>query len=143
MGLSENPGEIPGWGPVISDIARQVVSEEPDAEHRVIVTDPDTGAVLWNGITRRRPNTGQKRHVQTRNPTCVFPGCRMPASDCDLDHTQAWSEGGPTLIDNLAPGCRHDHRLKDKGWTLERVRPGNYRWTSPLGHTYINGTDLP
>jgi hypothetical protein len=142
-GLSENPGEIPGFGPVIADVARQVAESQPDSEWRYTITDP-TGAVIHNETTRRRPSTSQLRHVEARNPTCVFPGCRMPASDCDLDHTHAWAEGGPTDTHNLAPLCRYDHRLKHQaGWKQETNRPGAYTWTSPLGHTYTVGPDPP
>jgi hypothetical protein len=142
-GLTDNPGELNGYGPVIADIARQVAENQPDSEWRYTITDP-TGAVIHNGTTRRRPTTHQQRHVQARNPTCVFPGCRMPATECDLDHTRAWAEGGPTDTHNLAPLCRYDHRLKHQtGWKQETSRPGTYTWTSPLGHTYTIGPDPP
>jgi hypothetical protein len=40
---------------------------------------------------------------------------------------------------NLAPLCRFHHRLKTHGgWTYERIAPRTFRWTSPLGHVYIN-----
>ena len=135
-GLDENPGEIPGWGPVLADIARQIVDEQYDSEWRITVTDQDQSTGVFT--TKRRPTTSQRRHVEARNPTCVFPGCRMPADQCDIDHHQAWIEGGPTSTDNLGPLCRHDHRAKhENGWKLEQTRPGVYKWTSPLGHTYI------
>lgn len=141
-GLSEAPGELNGYGPVIADVARQVVLDQPTSPHRVTVTEH--GEPVWTGTTRRRPNAHQTRHVETRNPTCVFPGCRMPASDCDLDHTNDFARGGPTTVNNLAPLCRHDHIGKHKrGWQLERIGPGRYRWTSPLGHTYHTGPDPP
>ncbi|MGH8871763.1 MAG: HNH endonuclease signature motif containing protein [Acidimicrobiia bacterium] len=60
----------------------------------------------------------------------------MPATECDLDHIHPWALGGPTSTRNLAPDCRHDHRLQGKGWTVKRIRPGIYRWFSPLGHIY-------
>jgi hypothetical protein len=141
-GLNENPGELRGYGPVISDIARQVASEQSDSEHRFTVTE--NGAPVWTGTTRRRPTTHQKRQVAARNRTCAFPGCRMPAGESDLDHTHAWAEGGPTKVENLAPLCRHDHQLKHRaGWKLERTGVGEYQWTSPLGHTYTTGSDPP
>ncbi len=135
--LDDKPAEIPGWGPVIADIARQLVAEQTDAEWRVTVTDPDSGEVVHNGTTRRRPTAEQKRHVESRHPTCIFPGCRMPAAESDLDHRHAWSEGGETEPANLAPLCRRDHRLKHHGWETRKVRPGVYRWISPLGHVYL------
>jgi hypothetical protein len=105
-GLSQNPGTIPGWGPVIADIARQIVEEQPSSRWRITVTETDNGQVLWTGLTKRRPNTNQQRLIETRQPTCVFPGCRMPSTECDFDHTQPWAHGGPTTVDNLAPLCR-------------------------------------
>ncbi|MEX2652827.1 MAG: DUF222 domain-containing protein [Acidimicrobiia bacterium] len=134
-GLDDHPGGLKGYGPVIADIARQVAESQFDSEHRVTVTEH--GAPIWTGTTRRRPTTHQKRRVQVRDPHCVFPGCRICAGESDLDHTIAFSEGGPTETENLAPLCRHDHRLKHQtGWKLERTKPGVYQWTSPLGHTY-------
>jgi hypothetical protein len=141
-GLDDNPGELRGYGPVIADIARQVASEQSEAEHRVTVTE--NGTPVWTGTTRRRPSTHQQRQVEARNPTCVFPGCRMPSAESDLDHTHAYSEGGPTEPENLAPLCRHDHQLKHTpGWKLKPTTPGHYQWTSPLGHTYTTGPDPP
>ncbi|MBT8217634.1 MAG: HNH endonuclease, partial [Acidimicrobiia bacterium] len=67
---------------------------------------------------------------------CVFPGCRMPATTCDLDHTTPHSQGGPTTPTNLAPLCRHDHRIKHTGWTYHPQEDGTYHWTSRLGATY-------
>jgi hypothetical protein len=134
-GLAEEPGELRGFGPVIADIARQVTEEQPDSEWRYTITD-DEGQVVHNGTTRRRPTVAQARQVEARNPTCVFPGCRMPASACDLDHNQAWSAGGPTDVENLAPLCRHDHVIRHRGWAIKQPRPGSFQWTSPLGHRY-------
>jgi hypothetical protein len=134
--LDDNPAEIPGWGPVIADIARQVVDEQDRAEWRVTVTDPESGDIVHIGTTRRRPTAAQRRKVEAVALTCVFPGCRMPARDSDLDHRNAWADGGPTREDNLEPLCRHDHQLKHAGWKLERLETGEYHWTSPLGLKY-------
>ena len=142
VGLADNPGQIPGWGPVIADIARQAAVHS--SQWRVTVTDPDTKQPVWSGTTRRRPSADQQRRVETRSPTCVFPGCRMPATECDLDHTLAWAEGGPTNIVNLAPLCRHDHRLKHQAhWQLEQSGPGRFTWTSGLGHVYATNGQPP
>jgi hypothetical protein len=134
--LDDNSAEIPGWGPVIADIARQTITEQTDTEWRYTVTDPQTRQVTHNGTTRRRPTTTQKRQIQAQSPTCVFYTCRMPSGDCDIDHRQAWADGGTTEHPNLAPLCRHDHQLKHHGWTVETFTPGIYVWTSPLGLQY-------
>ena len=135
--LSDDPGELAGYGPVIADIARQIAENQPQAEWRWTLTHPDSGLVVDNGITRRRPTVRQRRHVEARNRTCVFPGCRMPAINCDLDHRRPWAHGGPTHTANLAPLCRHNHNTKHRcGWTYQKLPNGDYLWTSRLGHTY-------
>ena len=135
--LADDPGELAGYGPVIADIARQIAEDSPRAEWRWTLTHPDTGQVIDNGTTRRRPTAAQRRHLQARNRHCVFPGCRMPAIDCDLDHRQQWAHGGPTKVANLAPLCRHHHNLRHhSGWNHQALPNGDHLWTSRLGHTY-------
>ena len=143
-GLSEAPGELAGFGPVIADIARQVAERQPEARWRYTVTDPDSGQVLVNGVTRRRPTAGQRREVEARDRTCVFPGCRMPAAQCDLDHRVPWSQDGPTTVENLVPLCRHDHRIRHQAeWTHQALPDGDHQWTSRLGHTYTTSGRSP
>ncbi len=136
--LADTPGELAGYGPVIADVARRVVAEHTGAEWRYTVTSPDSGAVIACGITGRRPVAGQRRAVQTRNPTCVFPGCRMPATHSDLDHRTPHARGGDTAVDNLAPLCRHDHCAKHAyGWTYRRLPNDDIEWTNPLGRATV------
>ena len=143
LGLAEDPGEIPGWGPVIADITRQLVNNSEKAEWRFGITHHDQ--LLDMITTRRRPTKSQQRIVETRNPTCVFPGCRMPARQSDLDHQNPWAITHRTHTSGLEPLCRHHHQLKHRAWKLEThpSRPGSYQWTSPLGHTYTTGPDPP
>ncbi|HEX3336717.1 MAG TPA: HNH endonuclease signature motif containing protein, partial [Jatrophihabitans sp.] len=70
--------------------------------------------------------------------TCLFPGCRRPATDCDQDHRRDHARGGRTEAGNLAPGCGHDHDLKTRrGWRLTRRTQHTYLWTSPLGRRHL------
>jgi Domain of unknown function (DUF222) len=135
--LASHPGELNGYGPVVADIARQVTEQLDDAEWRFTVDDTATGELVADGVTRRRPSSVLRRRVETRNPTCVFPGCRMPSVDCDLDHTRRWADGGQTTQHNQAPLCRYNHIIKDQlGWRYRKLSNGDYEWTSRLGHTY-------
>lgn len=144
MNLSESAGHLTGYGPVIADVARQVTEQQEHGEWRFTVTHPDSGQPIHNGITQRRPAAGQRRHVEARNPTCIFPGCRMPATGCDLDHRIPWSENGPTNPINLAPLCRHDHGNRHHcEWTYQSLPNGDYQWTSRLGHTYTTSGRSP
>ena len=143
-GLSDASGDLNGYGPVIADIARQVADQQQDTKWPWTITHPDTGQPLHTGITRRRPNTRQQRIARTRNRSCVFPGCRMPSTQCDLDHTKPWAEGGPTEIDNLAPLCRYHHNIKHRhGWTYTTLPNGDHLFTSKTGHTYTTTGQSP
>jgi hypothetical protein len=90
--------------------------------------------------------------VILRDGTCCFPGCRVDARNCDLDHIQAYippDDGGPpgqTTPDNLACLCRRHHRLKTfTAWTYQAIRTTTgtrgYAWTSPHGHRYLTHPD--
>jgi hypothetical protein len=143
-GLAEDPGDLAGFGPVIADIARQVTEQQQRAQWRYTITDPETELVIQNGTTRRRPTAHQERHVEARNPTCIFPGCRMPSFNCDLDHRIQYAHGGPTTVQQLVPLCRHHHMLRHhSAWTHTPLPDGDHKWVSLFGHTYTTSGRSP
>ncbi|VEG46275.1 protein of uncharacterised function DUF222 [Mycolicibacterium flavescens] len=74
--------------------------------------------------------------VRCRDLTCRFPGCDVPATACDLDHTIAYP-AGPTQASNLKCLCRHHHLLKTfASWRDRQYRDGRIEWTSRHGQTY-------
>lgn len=135
--LADRPGDLGGYGPVVAEIARSVADRSGDSGWRYTITDPDSSLPVATGSLRRRPTSAQRRHVEARDGTCVFPGCRMSAVECDIDHRIPHEHDGPTLVDNLVALCRHDHRMRhEHGWTHRALPGGDYLWTSPLGTTY-------
>jgi Domain of unknown function (DUF222) len=135
VGLEERAAELAGWGPVVADIARQL-TQRHGPSWRVTVTDED-GGIVHSGVTRRRPSVQVQRLVESRDPTCVFPGCRRPSTTCDLDHRIRVVDGGGTDPDQLVPLCRHDHVIRHRhGWSHRRNPDGTHTWTSPLGVNY-------
>jgi hypothetical protein len=134
-GLDDQPGELRGYGPVVAEIARRAA--EASSRWASATTDAH-GVPVSIGPVRRRPVAASRRQVEATYPRCVFPGCRMPARSCDLDHTVEWSSGGPTDASNLAPLCRHDHVVRHRGWSYRMVDGGDVEWTSPLGSTYTS-----
>ncbi|KAE8762600.1 HNH endonuclease signature motif containing protein, partial [Georgenia thermotolerans] len=66
---------------------------------------------------------------------------------CQLDHTNPWSQGGTTSEDNLGPICTGDHLLKTTGlFHVRQPTPGVFAWRTPSGHAYrrdIDGTTIP
>ncbi|MFP3881955.1 MAG: DUF222 domain-containing protein [Actinomycetota bacterium] len=141
-GLSNEPGELDGYGPVISEIARKTVRENTDGEWTFTVTD--NGRPVATGTLAHRPTTSQRRRVAADYPTCVMVGCRQPAHQCDLDHRHPYAQGGTTCTTNLAPSCRYHHMTRHHtNWTYQRLPDGDHQWTSPLGHTYTKRRGPP
>lgn len=139
--LANNPAHIPGYGPVAAEIARK--HAETQADCRWEFTIRDNGKILSTGTVRRRPTRAMKRTIRAHYPTCVWPGCRMPACESDLDHRNPWAQHGKTNVRNLGPLCRYHHMLRTKGWAYTRHEDGTHQFTSPLGHTYTTGADPP
>jgi hypothetical protein len=84
-----------------------------------------------------QPSRTLRHLIQIRNPTCTGPGCRRPATRCDLDHVTPYDQGGKTCECNLHPACRHDHHTKQvPGWTLTTPAPGTLTWTTPGNRTH-------
>jgi hypothetical protein len=141
-GLDEKAGEIPGMGPIIAEMARTIAHEQTAVEWRYSVVED--GQLIGNGVLRRSPDAAQRRRILARFDNCVAPGCRMPSSDCDIDHTVAYMAGGPTTDCNLSPICRYHHRAKhEASWDLTRLDDGDHEWTSPMSHTYLTSGRPP
>ncbi|HSM02317.1 MAG TPA: DUF222 domain-containing protein [Acidimicrobiia bacterium] len=144
--LTETPGELAGYGPVVADIARQIAEAQANGEWRYTIFDPETGLPVHSGTTTKRRHTAsQRRSVQTRERVCYFPGCRTPATECDLDHRVPWSRRRQTSAGGSDPGCRHDHLTVRHaiGWRHQILPNGDHLWTSPLGHHYTKSGRPP
>jgi hypothetical protein len=157
-GLSDQPGWIPGIGPVTAHQSRELAGTSPDGAcqcgralpgatgsgsdttWRRLITDPRTGGLLDIAERRYRPSAGLERAVRARDVTCRFPGCRRSAATTgtgtDLDHVIPWPDG-QTSADNLAALCRHHHRLKHSpNWHAHLHPDGTMTWTTPGGRTF-------
>ncbi|WP_162605626.1 HNH endonuclease signature motif containing protein [Jiangella ureilytica] len=134
IGLSDEPGELDGYGFITAQIARTLAAE---GVWTWLTTDPGTGHLLDLGRTRYRPTKALADFVAARDRTCRTPGCHRPARACDLDHIEPFTTGGSTCAANCHALCRTHHLLKHHAnWTVTRHPDGTTRWTSPTGHTY-------
>ena len=136
LGMSDAPGELPGYGPLPAGIARQL-ADQPNSTWRRILTDPLSGALVEVG-DRRFPSPAQVRHVKARDRRCIFPGCGRPAAHCDVDHTLDYAIGGRTLRTNMGSLCRRHHMLKHSaaGWSLKQTGDGKFTWRTPGGRKH-------
>ncbi|MDQ1122573.1 hypothetical protein QE412_001146 [Microbacterium trichothecenolyticum] len=133
LGVGAEPAVLDGHGPIDLDTARRLAGQTTSWVR--VLTHPLTGVPLALDRSTYRVPTALRRWLGVTSPTCVFPGCGRSARECDLDHLTAWAEGGVTDDDNLAPECRHHHRLRhETRWDPSRdPDTGDLRWTSPLG----------
>ncbi len=121
LGADDAPATLDGYGPIDLDTARHLAGEATSWIR--VLTHPVTGVPLALDRTRYRVPTALRRWLGIMSPTCIFPGCGRAARDCDLDHLRAWAEGGPTDDDNLAPECRHHHRIRHETLWSPAVDP--------------------
>lgn len=99
--------------------------------HRLL-TDPITGHALT--VDTRKPTAEMRRFLQARDQTCIFPGCRRPATQSELDHTHPWAAGGKTSVGNMAHLCVRHHTLKhQKPWRCRHKGNGDMEWIPPFG----------
>jgi hypothetical protein len=201
-GMSAQPGEVAGFGPVDAATARGLAGSaaaDPTVRWCLTLTGPD-GQVIGHGCAVRRgppggpgpgggrespadaggagrgrlrsatglhlviragplasgtcrheresagykPSTALRHLIEVRDQTCVFPGCRRPAAQCDGDHTVAHKRGGRTCECNLVMLCRFHHKIKQiRGWRLVQAEPGVLHWVTPAGRTYAVRSGVP
>jgi Domain of unknown function (DUF222) len=84
------------------------------------------------------PSKALADFVRCRDLTCRWPGCDRPAYECDLDHTVAYADGGPTHASNLKCYCRTHHLVKTFwGWRDRQLADGTVILTAPGGQTHV------
>ena len=131
LGLSENPGQLSGYGAIPAAVARELAA---DGKWRKFITDPTTGNLLDFGRESYLPPQALRDFLLARDKTCRFPGCRRSGVKGEIDHAIPWEEGGETSRSNLGVLCKRHHQLKTHGgWKLESFEDGSCEWTSPLG----------
>ncbi|HWS59255.1 MAG TPA: DUF222 domain-containing protein [Actinotalea sp.] len=131
--------DLAGYGPVPLAAVAPLLGQ---ATWRPIQTQAGTGVVCAIADRTYRPGVGLAALVVARDVTCTFPGCRISAVRCDLDHIEPFDDARPaaeqTTSTNLQPLCRHHHRLKTLGrWRVVRDPvTAVTTWHGPGGRTY-------
>lgn len=132
---SHGSAMLDGRAPIDLETARALLGDASGWDR--VLTDPIKGSVL--AVDRYRPSEELRRHLKARDVHCRFPGCRLPARRCDVDHTVDHALGGETIAENLAHLCRRHHSLKHaSAWKVRHVGRGSLEWTSPSGRTYVD-----
>ena len=101
---------------------------------RVVI---DTKAVTID-LGRARSFTANARDaVLLNNPTCIWPGCHTPATNCQIDHLREHHHRGRTHPGNGAPLCgRHNRHKHNHHYRIQRDPTGTYTITRPDHTTF-------
>lgn len=141
LGLAHNPGEIPGYGPIPAQAARELAA---DGRWGKWLIDDDTH-LLSAGKHTYTPSTALARFIRARDQHCRFPNCQSLATSptAEIDHANPFNHhnpehGGTTEPANLGILCKRHHQLKTAGvWTITESKPdGSCQWQSPTGRRY-------
>lgn len=90
------------------------------------------GVVIDLGRARRF--TGSARTAASGpHQRCVWPGCWVQVSACEIDHLHEHAKGGGTNPTNGIPLCGRHNRWKQNGFTVHREPDGTWRLTRPDG----------
>ena len=130
-GRSDTPAYLLGADTLIpAELLREIAAE---ARLRPLLHPGHTPAE-----PHYRPSRALADFVRARDLTCRAPGCDRPATECDLDHTVPYQQGGPTTASNIKALCRTHHVLKTFwGWHDRQLADGTVIWDLPDGKTYV------
>ncbi|MCU0277719.1 MAG: HNH endonuclease [Candidatus Nanopelagicales bacterium] len=124
--------ELAGHGPISGGHAAKL------RQHATTIDLTPTGE-----SSGYRPAPTLARRIRVRDRHCRFPGCRRPATRCDLDHVIPYPTGR-THEANLAALCRYHHRLKTHTpWQVRMLSGAILEWTSPRGQTFRTSLEDP
>ena len=138
LGEEHGVGEIPGYGYVSGEHARQLATARGSVWRR-LVTDPVTGAALDLTTYRYRPTAAMSTVIAALDGVCTAPGCTTAAHRCDVDHSRPWP-AGPTAIVNLCSRDRRHHNHKTRGtWIATTDGDGVTLWRTCSGRSYLTG----
>ena len=139
-GQDDGPCDLTGRSPIDPATARTLAGGTRVWER--LFHDPTTGVAV--ATDSYRVPSGMRRFLQARDQHCRFPGCRVAAIHCEVDHTHDHALGGRTELSNLAHLCQRHHSMKQfTAWRVRQLGGGVLEWTSPLGRTYREDAPTP
>jgi hypothetical protein len=81
------------------------------AEFERVVHGPP-GRIIDVGVRTRFFRGGLRRAIEVRDMRCTFPGCTVPARDCEVDHIVEYGLGGLTTQANGRLRCPTHNRQR-------------------------------
>ena len=69
--------------------------------------------------------------LYARDRGCTFPGCTIPAHQCEVHHDDPYATHPVTDINHLSLACGPNHDLAEQGWTTRKNARGHTEWLPP------------
>jgi hypothetical protein len=79
---------------------------------RIVFDGPSR--VIDVGVERRLFEGATRRAVEVVYGECFEDTCETPADQCQIDHIEPWSQGGPTTQANGRPACGFHNRQRHR-----------------------------
>ena len=92
---------------------------------RRVIFDAD-GVVLDFGRRKRLFTGSLRKAILISERRCIWPGCDVPASQCEADHILPHTERGPTSSRNGGVLCDRHNRWKTRGFVTIRGPSGQW-----------------
>lgn len=132
----EGTGEQPGWLMAADALVPPEMIAELAKSARLVSLVHPADAPAEPGY---RPSQALADFVRCRDLTCRWPGCDVPAINCDIDHTIPYADGGRTHASNLKCYCRTHHLVKTFwGWRDRQLPDGTIILAAPSGQAYVS-----
>jgi hypothetical protein len=135
-GLSDAPCELPGYGWVTAEHAREIITAPGSMWHQLSV-DVDTGYALKLESRGYQPSPELVAQVRARDGVCRGPGCDLPADRTDFDHEVPWPEGATSYVNGYAKE-RFCHMSKTaRLWHSQPDGEHGLKWATLAGREYL------
>lgn len=135
--LPDNPGFLQPFG-ALDPAATKKLAALADR-----IRDADkAGTAAVNGY---RPSEEIRAAVNGRDRICRWPGCNIPAHQCQLDHRINYADGGPTTTAEMLSLCPHHHQRKTDQQVSYLLDPitGDVYWLFRDGTWTVDLADGP
>lgn len=87
--------------------------ERACADHGLITTISRVDGPVDLYRSSRFASTKQRTMLAAEHPTCAWPGCGVPAENCQFHHLTPWSLGGETNVSNLVTLCHYHNGINE------------------------------
>lgn len=151
---SDKPATIPGYGPLPTDIARDIlITSHGRKWWRRLFTAPThgegkTGPIVGGDARRRRFAGWMAELIKLRDQACRSPCCGAPIRH--IDHSTRHADNGATSYSNGRGVCERCNYVREMpGWHITVIdaglltKPHTIMITTPTGRHYLSRAPDP